>query len=153
RYPLEFQRFTPTCQSPELGECEQQQIVNAYDNALLYTDHFLARTIELLKSEQRFDTGLIYVSDHGESLGEKGLYLHGVPYAIAPQEQLHVPMVMWFSPAFIVNAGLDADCLRSRAAQPASHDNLFPSILGLMQVKTREYRAAGDLFAGCRKPA
>lgn len=150
RYPPQFKRFMPACDNPELGQCERQTIVNAYDNALLYTDHFLARTIDLLKSQADYDTALIYVSDHGESLGEKGLFLHGVPYSIAPTEQTRVPMVMWFSPGFVQEAGLDTACLRREAAGPASHDNLFPSVLGLMQVSTREYQPAYDLFAKCR---
>ncbi len=151
RYPPQFKRFTPTCDDPELDRCERQEIVNAYDNALLYTDHFLAETIGLLKAQAGYDTALIYVSDHGESLGEKGLFLHGVPYAIAPKEQIHVPMVMWFSPGFMRDARLEEDCLRRAAAQPASHDNLFASVLGLMQVRTREYLPSLDLFAQCRK--
>ena len=150
RYPSRFKRFTPTCENSELGECERQGIVNAYDNALLYTDYFLAQTIDLLKSQADYDTALIYVSDHGESLGEKGLFLHGVPYSIAPAEQTRVPMVMWFSPGFVQAAGLDTACLRHEATEPVSHDNLFPSILGLMQVSTREYQPAYDLFAKCR---
>ena len=153
RYPPAFKRFTPTCDNPELGQCEREHIVNAYDNALLYTDHFLAKAIDSLKSQAGYDTALIYVSDHGESLGEKGLFLHGVPYAIAPQEQTRVPMVMWFSPGFLGDSGLDLDCLRRRAAQPASHDNLFPSVLGLLQVRTDVYRPSDDLFATCRSPA
>jgi lipid A ethanolaminephosphotransferase len=151
RYPPQFKRFTPTCDNSELGQCERQGIVNAYDNAVLYTDHFLARTISLLKAQADYDAALIYVSDHGESLGEKGLFLHGVPYSIAPAEQTRVPMVMWFSPGFVQDARLDTTCLRNEAAQPASHDNLFPSILGLMQVRTREYQSTYDLFAKCRK--
>jgi len=150
RYPSRFKRFTPTCENSELGECEPQGIVNAYDNALLYTDHFLAQTIGLLRSQADYDTALIYVSDHGESLGEKGLFLHGVPYSIAPAEQTRVPMAMWFSPGFVQAAKLDTACLRHEAAEPASHDNLFPSVLGLMQVSTREYQPAYDLFAKCR---
>ena len=150
RYPAQFKRFTPTCENPELGQCERQGIVNAYDNALLYTDHFLAQTISLLKSQTGYDTALIYVSDHGESLGEKGLFLHGVPYSIAPMEQIRVPMAMWFSPGFVHSAQLDVACLRREATEPASHDNLFPSVLGLMQVSTREYQPAYDLFAKCR---
>lgn len=150
RYPPQFKRFAPTCDNPELGQCERQDIVNAYDNALLYTDHFLAQTINLLKSQTDYDAALIYVSDHGESLGEKGLFLHGVPYSIAPMEQIRVPMVMWFSPGLVQDAKLDTACLRREAAEPASHDNLFPSILGLMQVSTREYQPAYDLFAKCR---
>ncbi|WP_246193087.1 phosphoethanolamine transferase [Pseudoxanthomonas yeongjuensis] len=153
RYPPAFKRFTPTCDNPELGRCEREHIVNAYDNALLYTDHVLAQAIGFLRQQTAYDTALIYVSDHGESLGEKGLFLHGVPYAIAPQEQTRVPMVMWFSPGFIGDSGLDLDCLRRRAAQPASHDNLFPSVLGLLQVRTEVYRPADDLFAACRAPA
>lgn len=150
RYPPQFKRFTPICENSELGQCERQGIVNAYDNALLYTDHFLAQTINLLKSRTDYDTALIYVSDHGESLGEKGLFLHGVPYSIAPAEQIRVPMLMWFSPGLVQEAKLDTACLTREAAEPASHDNLFPSILGLMQVSTREYQPAYDLFAKCR---
>ena len=150
RYPPQFRRFTPTCDNPELGQCARQEIVNAYDNALLYTDHVLAGTIGFLKAQPQFDTALIYVSDHGESLGEKGLFLHGVPYAIAPSEQIHVPMAMWLSPGFAASSGLDMQCVRDTSMQPTDHDALFPSILGLLQVQTREYRATQDLFAACR---
>ena len=151
RYPARFRRFAPTCDNAELGQCQRQDIVNAYDNAILYTDHFLASTIGLLKSQADYDTAMVYVSDHGESLGEKGLFLHGVPYSIAPQEQTRVPMVMWLSPGFASDDGLDLPCLRARASQPASHDNLFSSVLGLMRVSAAEYRPELDLFAGCRK--
>lgn len=150
RYPAAYRRFTPTCDTDELGKCSRVQIVNAYDNALLYTDHFLALTIARLKQETAYDTAMIYVSDHGESLGEKGLFLHGVPYAIAPAEQTHVPMLMWFSSDFIRSQRIDTTCLRREAATPVSHDNLFPSILGLMQVRTSVYEPARDLFADCR---
>ena len=152
RYPPAFKRFTPTCDNPELGQCEREHIVNAYDNALLYTDHVLAQAIGFLGRQAEYDTALIYVSDHGESLGEKGLFLHGVPYAIAPEEQARVPMVMWFSPGFVRDSRLDLACLRREAAQPASHDNLFPSVLGLLGVRTEAYRRDGDLFAACRSP-
>jgi lipid A ethanolaminephosphotransferase len=152
RYPPAFKRFTPTCDNPELGQCEREHIVNAYDNALLYTDHVLAQAIGFLGKQTEYDAALIYVSDHGESLGEKGLFLHGMPYSIAPQEQTRVPMVMWFSPGFVSDSGLDLACLRREAAQPASHDNLFPSVLGLLQVRTDAYRRDDDLFATCRSP-
>lgn len=150
RYPPQFKRYLPVCESDDLGRCDRQSIVNAYDNALLYQDHFLARTIADLQQRNDYDSALIYVSDHGESLGEKGLFLHGVPYAIAPREQVKVPMVMWFSPGFAGSAGLDTACLRREANAPASHDNLFPSVLGLMDVRTKVYDASRDLFARCR---
>ncbi len=152
RYPPRLRRFVPDCRTPELGKCSRQEIVNAYDNALLYTDEFLARTIRLLSEEPSRDTAMIYVSDHGESLGEGGLYLHGVPYAIAPATQLKVPMVMWMSPGFASGRGIDMRCMRKHADAAASHDNLFHSVLGLMQVSTRAYDRRRDLFAKCESP-
>lgn len=153
RYPDAFRKFSPPCENPDLGDCQRTGIVNAYDNAVLYTDHFLARTIHELQAMEDYDTGLIYVSDHGESLGEKGLYLHGVPYAIAPAEQTHVPMVMWFSSRFTADRGLDTNCLRHQAMQKTTHDALFSSILGLMQVTTTARDPGMDLFAACTSPA
>lgn len=151
RYPAEFARFKPTCDTPDLRQCSRDQIVNAYDNALGYTDHVLAQAIDFLKQQSAtHDTALIYVSDHGESLGENNLFLHGVPYMIAPKEQTRVPMVMWISPELAASRHLDLGCLRSRAAQPASHDNLFHSVLGLLDVKTAVREADMDLFQPCR---
>lgn len=151
RYPPAFRRFTPTCDTEDLGKCSVAQIVNSYDNAVLYTDHMLAKTIDFLKHQDSFDTALIYVSDHGESLGEKGLYLHGVPYAIAPSQQTHVPMIAWFSPGFARDAGLDLACVRAESGAPVGHDNLFPSILGLLDVRTQVYDRSRDMFAKCRR--
>lgn len=151
RYPASFRRYTPVCESGDLGSCDRQAIVNAYDNALGYTDHVLARLIGQLGRNPDYDTAMIYLSDHGESLGEKGLYLHGVPYAIAPEEQTRVPMVMWLSPGFAASTSLDTACLRREAAEPASQDNLFPSVLGLLDVRTGLYDRDRDLFARCRR--
>jgi lipid A ethanolaminephosphotransferase len=151
RYPDAFKKFMPACETAELRKCSQQEIVNAFDNALLYTDHVLARTIDWLgRQSARYDTAMIYVSDHGESLGEGGLYLHGMPYAIAPKAQTRVPMTMWFSPSFAASSRLDTACLRKAAAQPVSHDHLFHSVLGLLQVQTSAYEAAWDVSAKCR---
>ncbi|WP_449466261.1 phosphoethanolamine transferase [Stenotrophomonas humi] len=149
RYPAQFRQFTPTCETADLGKCSRDDIVNSYDNAIRYTDHFLSRTIAALRGMDDYDTAMIYLSDHGESLGEKGLYLHGMPYAIAPEEQTRVPMLMWFSPGFASDRGLNLQCLRQRAGQRADHDNLFPSVLGLMQVNTSVYDRSRDVFAGC----
>lgn len=151
RYPDRFRRFTPTCDTADLSQCSRQQIANSYDNAVLYTDHFLARTIDFLERQQaRYDPAMIYVSDHGESLGERGLFLHGMPYAIAPQEQTRVPMTMWFSAGFAQSFGLDTTCLRRHAAEPVAHDNLFHSVLGVLDVTTSVRDASMDIFAGCR---
>lgn len=149
RYPARFRRYAPECATPDLDRCSRDQIVNAYDNALLYTDHFLARTIRLLAEQRGRDTALIYLSDHGESLGENGLFLHGVPYAIAPDTQTRVPLLVWLSPQFAVNRGVDMSCMRQLSSAAVSQDNLFHSVLGLMQVHTPEYDASLDLFARC----
>ena len=151
RYPAAFRRFTPVCETSDLDRCERDEIVNAYDNAVLYTDDFLARTIRFLGEQGGRDTALIYLSDHGESLGEDGLYLHGVPYAIAPDTQTHVPMLMWLSPGFSAARGIDTACLKARSNDDVSQDNLFHSVLGLMQVHTPEYDATLDLFSRCER--
>ena len=151
RYPDAFRRYTPTCDTGELRKCTREEIVNAYDNALLYTDHILATTIAFLKNrEARFDTAMLYVSDHGESLGENGLYLHGMPFAIAPDEQTKVPMVWWLSTGFINSFGLDRNCLTAQATQTWGHDQLFHSVLGLLQVDTSVYEPGLDISAACR---
>jgi lipid A ethanolaminephosphotransferase len=151
RYPTAFQRFTPTCNTSELHFCSREQIVNTYDNALLYTDHVLGRTIAFLQRQtERFDTAMVYVSDHGESLGEKGLFLHGMPFAIAPTEQTKVPMVWWLSPGFESSFGLNRECLQTKALQPASHDHLFHSVLGLLRISANEFEPKWDLTQGCR---
>ena len=141
--------FQPECKSDSLNECTSQEITNAYDNAIVATDAFLAATVRYLQDTSDRDTAMIYVSDHGESLGENGLYLHGMPYAIAPATQYKVPMFMWFSDSYARDRGVDRQCVRARAAKPASHDNLFHSVLGLMEVHTAVYVADQDLLQDC----
>lgn len=154
RYPPAFAKFSPACQKDDLQQCTREEIVNAYDNALLYTDHVLASVIVHLKQhEGDVDSAMVYVSDHGESLGENNLYLHGIPYAIAPDVQTHVPMVMWFSAGMKQQLGLDGPCLEQRARQSAAHDHLFHTVLGLLDVRTSLYEAPWDLTANCRHPA
>jgi lipid A ethanolaminephosphotransferase len=153
RYPREFQRFTPACATAELRRCTREEVVNAYDNAILYTDHVLASIVGSLKRRSSaLDAAMLYLSDHGESLGEAGLYLHGLPYAIAPETQKKVPMIAWLSPQFANAIGVDRECLLGKADAPLSHDNLFHSVIGVLDVQTRVYRAERDVFEGCRVP-
>ncbi|MEK9952900.1 MAG: phosphoethanolamine--lipid A transferase [Curvibacter sp.] len=150
RYPPAFRHFQPACEQDDLRLCSREEIVNAYDNALRYTDHVLARLIGTLQQHaERVDSFMLYVSDHGESLGEKGLYLHGMPYAIAPSEQTRVPMTMWWSTGWRAHGGLDPACLRHRASAPVQHDHVFHTVLGLLDVRSRVYESAWDLSAGC----
>jgi lipid A ethanolaminephosphotransferase len=151
RYPAAFERFTPTCRNDDLGRCTREEIVNAYDNALLYTDHVLATLIgRLAASAERVDSALLFVSDHGESLGEKNLFLHGVPWLIAPKEQTQVPMVFWQSEGFARSQGLDSACLREHANAPLQHDHLFHTLLALLDVKTALYQPGLDFTRECR---
>jgi len=144
--------FTPECTSHALQDCLPEQITNAYDNSLRGTDHFLAQTVQWLQAQAKErPTALVYVSDHGESLGEKGLYLHGMPYALAPQEQTHVPMLMWFSKGMQQSLGMGMDCAQAQAAKPWSHDNLFHTLLGLSGVQTRVAQASMDILSTCER--
>ncbi|WP_331375806.1 phosphoethanolamine transferase [Sinorhizobium chiapasense] len=153
RYPEAFRRFTPDCRTPELMRCTTAEIVNAYDNTILYTDHILASVAKLLEKHQDHVAGaMIYMSDHGESLGENGIYLHGAPYAIAPKEQTQVPFIAWFSKPYRAAMGIDTDCLAKESDQPRSHDNLFHTVLGMMDVETRVYNRSLDAFSACRRP-
>ncbi len=154
RYPTEFAKFKPECRTSEFSDCKNEEIVNAYDNSILYTDHIISEVIDLLKSnEDHFAPAMIYMSDHGESLGEGGLYLHAAPYFIAPDEQTHIPFIAWFSPDYASETELDVNCLKQGSFAPASHDNLFHTVLGMMGVKTAAYDAKLDRFATCRKAA
>jgi lipid A ethanolaminephosphotransferase len=151
RYPPQFRRFLPDCPTAQLRNCAREEVVNSYDNAILYTDHVLAALVGVLRAQTtRLDTAMLYVSDHGESLGENGLYLHGIPYPIAPQFQTHVPMITWLSAELAAATRVDLACLRARSAEKLSHDNVFHSMLGLLDVQTSVYRPERDLFAPCR---
>lgn len=150
RSPAAFKRFLPECTGNQLAACDRQALVNAYDNSIAYTDHVLASTIRWLQRQSpRYDTAMLYLADHGESLGENNLYLHGLPYAIAPDVQKHVPWVTWLSPGFERRTGIAADCLRGAGERRVSHDHFFHSVLGLLQVQTAAYQRRLDAYATC----
>ncbi len=152
RVPDAFRKFQPECLTNNLSQCSREQITNSYDNTLLYTDHLLSSSIGWLKAQDKTtQSAMIYVSDHGESLGEKGIYLHGLPYAIAPNEQKRIPWLNWFSPEFVANQRLDITCLQQSTNARITHDHLFHSVLGLMDVQTTLHQDALDVYAKCRK--
>lgn len=155
RHPEDLAPFQPECRHDELQRCTVEEIVNAYDNALHYTDRVLATALSRLQAHaSEVDAALIYVSDHGESLGEHGLFLHGAPYAIAPQVQTQVPMVMWFSPAFASAVGIQPACLETQlqreARRSVSHDHVFHTVLGLLDIQSEVYDPQWDLVRACR---
>ncbi|MFM7334528.1 MAG: phosphoethanolamine transferase [Tabrizicola sp.] len=151
RYPADRELFTPACKTPELTQCSTEEIVNAYDNTIAYTDYFLGQVIDLLDGSDRVIPAMYYVSDHGESLGEDGLYLHGTPYFMAPEYQTSVPMVIWMSQRFRDSLRVDPDCLKAKAADPVSHDNMFSTVLGMVDVTTEARDPALDLAGACRQ--
>ena len=150
RYPKQYEVFKPACNTNEINTCSQEALNNVYDNTVVYTDSVLNGLIDTLKQQQNVNTALIYLSDHGESLGEKGLYLHGTPYAIAPKEQTHIQMLFWANADFYQQHGVQNTCLQNMANQPdISQDNLFHTVLGGLNVHTQAYNAKLDLFNAC----
>lgn len=146
RSPPAQKHFAPECRSNTLQDCPRQNLLNAYDNSIVYTDFVLNESIQWLESHAATARGaLLYVSDHGESLGENNLYLHGLPYAVAPKYQKHVPWIAWHAPDF----GVQTACLQARKKQSLSHDNLFHTVLGMMQVQTVLYQPALDAYSAC----
>ena len=154
RSPADRKPFLPECTTNVLQQCDRQALVNAYDNSIAYADHGLAATLKWLETQRPLhETALLYVSDHGESLGENNLYLHGLPFALAPREQTHVPMLLWLAEWAGGGAGARASraCLAERRDVPLTHDHLFHSVLGLLGLQAREYKPALDAFAACRR--
>lgn len=149
RYPADHELFQPACKTPELTLCTTAEIVNAYDNTIGYTDWFLAQVIDTLEAEPRVIPAMYYVSDHGESLGEGGLYLHGTPWFMAPEYQTRVPMVIWMSERFRDSLAVNEECLKTAAAGAVSHDNMFSTVLGMVDVTTTARDDALDLASAC----
>ena len=145
RYPKEFEKFTPVCKTNQLENCTQEEVSNSYDNAILYTDYFLSEVIKFLKPYSNdYEAGMFYMSDHGESLGENGIYLHGMPYFMAPKEQTNVASIFWASEG--LKEDINMEKLKSYKDKNFSQDNLFHSLLGLFEVKSEVYKKEMDIF-------
>jgi lipid A ethanolaminephosphotransferase len=150
----DMKRFLPECKTNALAECGHAELMNVYDNSIVQTDRFLGQTIDWLKAQSKqYDPAMLYVSDHGESLGEYGLFLHGVPYSFAPEAQKHVPMVTWFSEGMSERRKLSRSCMEAGLDAPLTHDNLYHTVLGVMDVTTPTYKPALDALASCRNKA
>lgn len=152
RYPLPHRKFTPNCPRGDVEHCTYQELVNEYDNTILYEDYVISEIIKQLKNlPPKWNAALMFMSDHGESLGENGIYLHGLPYMMAPPEQTHIPFISWISKNFAANKNIDLGCIRHHAlTSEYSHDNLFDTLLGIFDVSTAEYRPGLDIFKSCK---
>ncbi|HWV14519.1 MAG TPA: phosphoethanolamine--lipid A transferase [Cellvibrio sp.] len=152
RYPKDMEVFKPVCRVNKLQDCSAAELNNAFDNTIHYTDLFLNNTIEWLKNHtDYYNTALIYLSDHGESLGEDNLYLHGMPYMLAPKEQKHIPFLFWFSDDFSAANKINSDCMRALSNEHYSQDNLFHTALGLLNITTSLYQSNLDMAYPCRE--
>jgi lipid A ethanolaminephosphotransferase len=150
RSPDAFKPFGPECRSTDLQDCSRDALVNAYDNSIVYTDHFLASVVRWLQGRQgEADTAMVYVSDHGESLGEANIYLHGLPNAIAPDVQKKVPWITWFSDQYVKRRELSRECVGKLKDSELSHANYFHSVLGLLDIETSAREASWDIYGRC----
>lgn len=149
RYPESKSLFKPDCRRSDIQNCSEEELVNTYDDTIAYTDFVLSQIIDKLAqtSEQTgIRTSMLYISDHGESLGENGVYLHGLPYAFAPEDQTHIPMIYWQDKSYSDQKRL---CIREKSALPLSQDNLFDIVLGLTSIKSSTYNEENDPFSQC----
>jgi lipid A ethanolaminephosphotransferase len=144
-YPPDAEKFTPACRSVQVQDCSSEELVNAYDNTIVYTDRFLSKTITVLRSLPTKSTMMMYASDHGESLGEHGLYLHGTPYSLAPDVQKVIPYIVWMSPAFKQHKTLAAEAALGQAQH--AHETIFHSIMGAFDMRSDIYKPQLDIFA------
>jgi len=136
KYPPQFETFKPVCNSVELGKCSQTELINAYDNTIIYTDYILYQVIANLKQLSEYDSAMIFVSDHGESLGEKNLYMHGLPLSIAPKEQYEIPFIVWLSDS-------------SKKLKPnkvLSQHHVFHSVLNFLSIQSPIYDEQMNIF-------
>ncbi len=151
RYPEKFAKFLPECRRADVENCNLNSLINTYDNTILYTDYILSEFIKLLKTkEDEYVVSLIYISDHGESLGKNGMFLHGTPYSIAPIGQKHVPFMLYLGKDTPQELKIDRACLEKKINEKLTHDNLFHSLLSLMQIDTKEYNKDLDIFTSCK---
>lgn len=153
-YPESSELYTPVCTTQSLGECSQESLINVYDNSIHYTSAFLSMIIEKLQNlSKEYNTVLIYASDHGESLGEDGRFLHAAPYDTAPAYQKDIPFFVWMPNDTAQALNIDTNCLKNKIRNPYSHDNIYHSVLGLSGIETSTYDAEADIFSSCQKRA
>ena len=136
KYPPQFETFKPVCNSVELGKCSQKELINAYDNTIVYTDYILSKIITDLKELKDYKSSMIFVSDHGESLGEKNLYMHGLPLSIAPKEQYEIPFIVWTSEG----------SKKVKSVKSASQYHVFHSVLNFLNIESPIYDENKNLF-------
>jgi lipid A ethanolaminephosphotransferase len=140
KYPKEFEVYKPVAKSIEEGEKNVGMLVNAYDNTIRYTDYLLDSLINTLREMTDWKTAMIFISDHGESLGENKVFMHGLPMKLAPKVQYEIPFLVWTSDGF-------------RNYKPATElppvleqHYIFHSVLNLLSIQSPAYDKDFDIF-------
>ncbi|WGE32128.1 phosphoethanolamine--lipid A transferase [Actinobacillus genomosp. 2] len=156
RYTENERLFTPTCDTNEISKCSNEELVNTYDNGIVYLDKFLDQVIQRLDRRDDWESTVYYFSDHGESLGENDIYLHSTPYSLAPKEQTKIPMMIWFSKSWEKNEPFDLDCIKRNADKPYSHDNVFHTVFSLLDIDMSKhslpiYDISLDIVGRCHR--
>ncbi|MEE1167953.1 MAG: sulfatase-like hydrolase/transferase, partial [Alistipes sp.] len=135
KYPKEFERFTPVCTTVEMSEANTEELINAYDNTILYTDYLIHSGIEQLRRLEGWRSTLLFVSDHGESLGENNLYMHGMPKSMAPREQFEIPFIVWTSDG------------RTTTQSEVGQYHVFHTVLNALSIESEVYNPEYDIFS------
>lgn len=147
RYPDSFAAFVPFCNKLSPKECSAREVANAYDNTILYTDYVVDNLIKMLEARaETIDSFVFYASDHGESLGENGVYLHGLPRVVAPESQTRVPLILWLSPGYVADTHTLPLLAFDDEHGRVSHDNIPHTLLGLFGIDGGWYRQEADLL-------
>lgn len=137
KYPPRFETFKPVCNSVELGNCSHTELINAYDNTIVYTDYILSKVIEDLKGLKDYKSAMIFVSDHGESLGENNLYMHGIPLSMAPKQQYEIPFIVWVS---------ENSARQIKPNKMLSQGHVFHSVLNFLNIQSSIYNEELNIF-------
>lgn len=138
-YTDEFERYTPVIKSRVVSSNTQEEMINSYDNTILYTDYFIKETIDLIRDKKSI---LIFLSDHGESLGEDGYYLHG-----ADRPELHYPAAfVWYSDKYAQSFPDMIENLKDNSDKKYRSDYLFHSIIDAADITTEYIEPQLSIF-------
>ena len=138
KYPKEFEVYKPVAHNVEEGEKNVAKLVNAYDNTILYTDYLLSNMIDTLRSLKDWKSSMIFISDHGESLGENNMFMHGMPMKLAPKVQYEIPFLVWTSDGYRE--------YKSNLPEVLEQHYIFHSVLNLLSIQSPAYDKDYDIF-------
>ena len=148
KYPKAFEVYKPVARNVEEGEKNLGMLINAYDNTIRYTDFLLDGLINTLRSMTDWNSAMIFISDHGESLGENKMFMHGLPMKLAPKVQYEIPFLVWTSEGFRDYKQTSNRQDAPEGELPALLDQhyIFHSVLNLLSIQSPAYNKDYDIF-------